>query len=194
MHTIDFGADWVRQSIDWHARNGTIARPSAAYDSKTGLAKDQTMPSNMQPSSGVPRGYVNARGDYRTSRDQAPPSPMSQPGSFTQNLDQGEEDPDDNGLSATTGAELYNLMMICRAGLSLNEQQNFDMLNRMSHNGNGPTNGDRGMRRGNRTHQGDRRPAQDSAVRASVAAVNRSDFLRRYPMAKGIRLSASWRD
>jgi hypothetical protein len=140
---------------------------------------------------------------------------MSAPGSFTHNLDQ--DDPDDDDNETMTGAELHNILELCRARLSPDEQDNFDNLVRMSHNGNGTpnnnNNGDRGMRAGNRgagrggrdqsqpkpplpigsntsldRRAQDRRIAQDSAQ-----ALNTSSFLKRFPEARNIKFSATGR-
>jgi hypothetical protein len=100
-------------------------------------------------------------------------------------------------------------MQLCRARLSPEEQSNFDMLNRMSHNGNGNGN-DRGMRSGNRTGGRDRaqpkpprptgsnttldRRAQDRRIAQDAAqALNRSSFLKRFPDAARIKFAGHGR-
>jgi hypothetical protein len=199
--------------------------PSTVIDPDPG---DKPMPNNngvnMPPRGGSTSGYVN--GDFMDQlpsarlrnggRDQTsvapPPGPMSTTGAYTANLDQG--DPDDNGNGEMTGAELHSIMQLCRARLSPEEQDNFDMLNRMSHNGNG---GDRGMRAGSSgaardqtpprppsqpslprpggsNTMLDRRRAQDRRIAQDAAqALNTSSFLKRFPEARGIKFSANGR-
>jgi hypothetical protein len=184
--------DWARESIEWHRRNGTLAtpQPGAAYDAA--LAKDQTMPSNMLPSSGAPRG--------RTGRDQAPPaSPMSSAGAFTQNLDQVE------GGTPIDCDLLMHFVEICLNKLDGDERDKFvgalhsllssSVYNVLAppvrRNGNGS---DRRLRSGNRSIGRDRRPAQDAAMRSHVAIVNREyGFFQRFPEARNIKFSASGR-
>jgi hypothetical protein len=175
---------------------------------------DQMPNSNgsMAPRGGPTNGCVNGD-DFMSTlpsarrngrRDQAPPTNLSSPGAYTANLDQG--DPDHGEM---TGAELHSIMQLCRSRLSPDEQNNFDMLNRMSHNGNG---GDRGMRKGTGGRDQappsqpslprpggsnttlDRRRAQDRRIAQDAAqALNTSSFLKRFPEARGIKFSANGR-
>jgi hypothetical protein len=184
---------WQARNIAFHRHNGTLALPltGAAYDTALSKKGTDNMPFNMSPANGTPRG--------RTGRDQAPPpSPMSAPGAFTANLDQGEsegEEPIDCDL-------LMHFVEICLNKLDGDERDKFigslhsllssgvgDVLAPRGRNGNGSD-----QRSGNRTRATDRRPAQDAAIRAHVAALNHRSFLQRFPDAGKIRLSSSWRD
>jgi hypothetical protein len=194
LATIDYEADWVQRSIEWHRQNGTLAKrqPYAAYDSTRGLAaRDQTMPNSAM----LPRGGYN-----HTGRDQPQPpptGPMSKPGSFTRNFDQGEQD-DETGF---TPEQLAGIVEICLNKFAAQDAEGetdehsramrllAGIIAARHSNGNGRTNGDRGMRSGNRMRTGDRRPAQDAAIRS----LNTQGFFQRFPEARNIRLSANGR-
>jgi hypothetical protein len=187
--------DWARASIAWHRANGTLATPPprGAYDA---ALKENSMPNYNNRL--APRGGYNGR----TSRDQAqpPPTGMSMPGSFTANLDQGGEN-DETGF---TPEQLAGVVEVCLNKFAAQDAEGeSDDHNRamrllasviaarhQNGNGNGRINGDRRMRSGYRMRSGDRHPAQDGAIRS----LNAQGFLQRFPMAKNIRLSPSWRD
>jgi hypothetical protein len=135
---------------------------------------------------------------------------MSMPGNYTANIDQGEED---NGAPPIDADLLLHFVEICLNKLSGEEKDKFvgalhsalssgvDQVlappAKPKQNGNGGSNTtlDRGMRGGKRGSASDRRsPAQDSAIRNHVAAVNQRGFFSRFPDAAKIRLSGSWRD
>jgi hypothetical protein len=137
---------------------------------------------------------------------------MSATGAFAATIDQGEEDnrtPIDADLllhfveiclAKLDGAERDKFVGALHSALSSGVDQMLTPPAKPRPNGNGKPSGsnttfDRGMRSGNRSGARDRRtPAQDAAIRSSVAAVNTRSFLQRFPEAKHIRLSGSWRD
>jgi hypothetical protein len=127
---------------------------------------------------------------------------MSAPGAFSAQL--ADQEPDD-----TPDCDLLmHFVEICLAKLSGPERDKFvgalhSLLSsgvdnvlappaRNNGNGNGnnngQTNGDRSSRSGNRTRSGDRRPAQDAAIRSHVAAVNQRGFFQRFPEAMKISI------
>jgi hypothetical protein len=111
---------------------------------------------------------------------------MSGPGAFTANIDQGDPDPN-NGNGELTGAELHNIMQLCRARLSPEEQSNFDMLNRMSHNGYGDTTVEPGLnpyardrtRSGHRTGGRDQTPPRPPSTPSSARPTGSNTTLDR---------------
>jgi hypothetical protein len=186
------------------------------------LRGDDQMPngngSSMPPRGGNTSGYVN--GDFMDTlpsarlrngnggRDQAPPAgPMSNPGSFAGNIDQGEEDTNPDAdlllhfveilLNKLDDDERDKFVGALHSLLSRGLDQVLAPPAQPKPNGYGGSNTtlDRGMRGGKRGSTSDRRsPAQDSAIRNHVAAVNQRGFFSRFPDAAKIRLSGSWRD
>jgi hypothetical protein len=200
------------------------APPALAQDALPISLKGDNMPSEflngllstMAPRGGGYNDIVNGNNGTdkrRTSRDQYPspqPPPTTSntaPGSFTANIDQEET----NGTPPPDCDLLMHFVEICLNKLSGEERDKFvgalhSLLSggmdqvlapppkapKPNPNGSNTTL-DRGMvgRRGNAS---DRRPAQDAAIRNTVATVNRNyGFFQRFPEAKNIKFSANGR-
>jgi hypothetical protein len=183
-----------------------------AQDALPFSIRSETMPNG---SAMPPRGGYNGR----MNRDQAQPPPYTSnlPGSYTANLDQGRprgpsgRTIDQNGEENDpefTPKQLASVVEVCLNGFAGQDAEGkSDNHNRAMRllagpiaarhkNGNGGygngrvVNGDRRMRSGSRGNARDRHPAQDAAIRA----LNSQGFFQRFPEARNIRLSSSWRD
>ena len=176
--------DWQQASIDWHRRNGTLARPpaarGAAYDAAGGLPGRRSEPGPNR------LGGLDRR---RVARDQL----------FEREDDLGVAPSDlSGGTDDEMSAEnLFNIVVLCRAKLSGPEADKFDAMLSAGFDSSYKDIHAIAAAGADRRPTGramDRKLAQDRrAVRAAVGELNSEAFLRRFPDARRVSLSGNGR-
>jgi hypothetical protein len=189
---------WVQQSINWHRANGTLAHEStmamdAAFDQnggkpmydqrpRGGVRSGRRLSRDQNNNSGMP-----ARGGYQMDQANAPPS-AEECCQFVEMLLAGLQTADEQNETDEHDRLMQMLAHIIQSqhnGGATDQTSTIPNAGSPRFNGRGGTD----RRVAVRARNGNRRPAQDSAI----AALNTSAFLRRFPSAALIKFSANGR-